>query len=454
VNVSLWKRILQGLVAYSGTAMIVNLSGALQAVFTLRYLAVAEFGALSFVLSIFSIAAILIDLGTSSMMAAEIAKARGAEDKPRVRVLISVYGRMVLGTGTILCLVFFGIARYRQDILWAIMGLHLLLSALNLVPHTLFLSHTRYRRSAAVAVMRSTSRLALLATLPWWAGGERLTGVALTYPLMEVSTLLLSLWMVRPIWRELRGLSGGQANLAALMRRQGVYVILAVPLKQVSEELPVWLLKALAGDVAVGLFGAARKAMYMAYAVFGPLETILLPLVSELVVQGTERARIVLRQAQKYAFWVSVIFVLACIPLAPWLVLFIGGVRYVGTTPVLQWALIHLVAMTFAETQRPVFYAIGEERWMLLIYAVGIMAYAPLLWAGIRWAGALGAAQAMVGYGVLLATIRLVVLRRLSPDLWVSPLQVFAVDAVDRELLRRVRLRLRHIISARESDVP
>jgi hypothetical protein len=60
----------------------------------------------------------------------------------------------------------------------------------------------------------------------------------------------------------------------------------------------------------------------------------------------------------------------------------------------------------------------------------------------------------MVFYGILLAAIRLVVLRRLAPELWVSPLEVFGIDQFDRELFRRARLRLRRLISAHgRSDI-
>jgi O-antigen/teichoic acid export membrane protein len=361
---------------------------------------------------------------------------------------------LVALTGVVLCIIFGGVAWQRQDALWLVISAYLLLAALNHAPEILFLSHTRYRRTAALTLTRSLARLALLASLPLWSGSARLIGVALTYPLMETLTLLVSLWMARPIWRELQTAATGRADLRALMRRQGVWVMLAIPVKRVSDELPTWLLKSLAGDVAVGLYGAAHKAMNMAYSIFAPLETILFPLVSELVVQDSERIRLMLRQTQKYTVWLSLAMILACVPLAPWLVLFIGGSQYAPTVPVLQWSLLYLMPLAFMQSQRPMFYALSEQRWMLFTHLLGVALYAPLLWIGIRSTGPIGAAQAMVFYGILLAAIRLVVLRRLAPELWVSPLEVFGIDQFDRELFRRARLRLRRLISAHgRSDI-
>jgi len=329
--------------------------------------------------------------------------------------------------------------------LWAIMGAYLLASAMNHGLKAVFLSHTRYRRTAAQPVIRSLSRLALLATLPWWEPRSTLIGVALTYPLMELSTFLLSLWMARPILRPLRSASGGQADLVRLLRQQGIYVVLTIPIKRVLSELPIWFLKRLAGDTAVGLYGAARKAFALVYAFFAPLETILFPLVPEQAVQSPERIRVALRQAQKYAFWLSLILITLSLPLSPWFVSLIAGQAYTQVTPVLQWLLGYLILWAFTQSHRPIFYASGEQRWLLLLYMLSLLTYAPLLWLGIQWGSAVGAAQALILHGTLFIVVRLRVLRRLAPQLWVSPLTVFQMEEFDKRLFRQIRDRLKQM---------
>jgi O-antigen/teichoic acid export membrane protein len=325
------------------------------------------------------------------------------------------------------------------------MGSYLLISALNRVLEVLFLSHTHYRRTAAQPVARSLSRLILLVTLPWWKPTSALTGVALTYPLMEFVTFLLSLWMAWPLLRLMYTVSSRDVSLVRLLQQQGIYVIPMIPIKRVLGELPVWLLKGLAGDVAVGLYGAAKKGFALVYAFFAPLETILFPLVPEQVVQEPERIRVALRQAQKYTFWLSLVLIAFFLPMSPWFVSLIAGQAYMQATPVLQWLLGYLILWAFTQSHRPIFYALGEQRWLLLIYMLSLLTYAPLLWLGIQWSSAVGAAQSLILHGTLFIVVRLWVLRRLAPRLWVSPLTVFQIEEFDKRLFQQIRYRLKQM---------
>lgn len=446
---SLWERIFQGMVAFSSTTVITNLSGVLQAVLTFRYLTVDEYGRLTFMLSFYNAAATFLDMGMGSVFTSEVARARGTGQNGMVRGLLSLYGRLLLGTGASLGLLFGGLGWHQREILWAILGAYLFASALNRGLEALFLSHTLYRRSAAQPVARSLSRLALLATLPWWKPGSALASVALTYPLMEFFTFIFSLWMAWHTLRFLLTVSKEQVDLGKLLQQQGIYVMFVVPIKHVQDELPVWLLKMLSGDMAVGLYGAAHKAFTLLYAFLAPLETILFPLVSEQAAQAPERIRAALRQAQKYAFWLSLALTAFLLPLSPWLISLMAGQAYMQATSVLQWLLGYLILLVLLQSHRPILYALGEQRWLLSLYVLNFLTYAPLLWLGIRWNGAVGAAQALILHGALFIFVRLWVLRRLAPHLWVSPLTVFQVEEFDRQLFRQIKESLQEGILVR-----
>jgi len=76
--------------------------------------------------------------------------------------------------------------------MWAVLGAHLLVSALTNITYVLLHSTTRYRQVAAQSIARNLSRLGLLANMPWLWRGDPITGVALTYPLMELSAVVAS----------------------------------------------------------------------------------------------------------------------------------------------------------------------------------------------------------------------------------------------------------------------
>jgi O-antigen/teichoic acid export membrane protein len=445
---TLWERILQGMTAFSLDAVVTIVASVLGAHLVFHYLPPAVYGQLALFLSFYATGTIFLSFGLGGVFTAEIARARGAGERGQAKFLFSRYLALLLTTGTLLLFVFIAIGIWRKELLmWSVMGGYLWLTAPNNAAHTLFHSATRYRRVAGQSIIRSLSRLALLATLPWWWPGELLLGVALTYPLMELAVLLASLYLARVAWGQMKGASTAaydHKDLLSLFTKKGVYVTLSIPVKKAVGQLPVWFLKAMVGDAGLGAYAAAQKAYQLVFSFFRSLETTLFPLVSEQAEAHPERLRVALRQAQKYTFWLSLILVSLLLPLSPWLVSLIAGQAYTQAIPVFQWLLARLILGAFLQSHRPVFYALEEQRWLLFIYMLNVLAYTPLLWLGIRWRGAVGAAQVLALYGLLDVINRLWILRRLSPRLWISPFTLFQIEEFDKQLLQLVRDRLQH----------
>ncbi len=436
---SIWRRILQGLVALTGTTLITNFCIVLQAYLTFRYLSLDQYGQMAFYLSGYRIGSLFLDFGIGGVFISEIAKARGLGSTGRVRSLWTTYMRLLLFTGSILALIFGGIAKWSNEAIWGVMGVYVCLSGVNNGLHSLLLGHTRYRRTAAQSVSRSITRLGLLVVLNWWWRGPIVMGVSLTYPLMELVTFILSLRMAWTVLSTLIKTPPNPVDLRTLLRQKGAYVILMLPVKRALGEMPVWFLRLEAGDVAVGLYSAAQRSFGLIQAIFVPLETIWFPLVSEQLVQAPERLHLVLRQAQKYTFWLTVAVVGVAEAGAYHFVILIAGLEYIATVPVLRWLMPLQILGAFFQYHRPLFYALGEQRWLLGSALFNLLTHTPLLWMGVLWNGAVGVAQIAVLHGIIALGARLWILHRLAPRLWISPLSVFQIEKFDRQLAQKIR---------------
>jgi O-antigen/teichoic acid export membrane protein len=435
--VSLWRRILRGVVAFSADAVVSNLSAVLSAALVFRYLNVSAYGQLTLALSFYAGATIFLDFGLRGLFTAEIARARGISNWGWAKFLLTRYLWLNAVTGCIALVASLVLGRHWRDPLWAVVGVYLLTTALNEVISVLFHSYTRYRRLAAQSIVRSLSRLLLLVTLPLWWRGEALLGVAWTYPLMDGTALVVSLWLTRRTWADLWRVSTGEyslASLAVLFRQQGVYTMLSVPIKRIADQLPIWSLRVLIGDVAVGLYGAAQRGFSLIYGLFNTLETTIFPLVSEQIEVDKERLQIALRQVQKYLFWLGVVAAVVGDLAAYWLIVLIAGKEYLAAVPLFRVMLWLLVIYAFLQPQRPLFYALGQQKWLFFSYLLNAVMYALALFVAITTLGTMGAVWAWLLYAALSVGTWMIMLRKLGAKEFIAPQSVFTVDGFDRRL--------------------
>jgi O-antigen/teichoic acid export membrane protein len=435
---TLWERILQGMTAFSLDNIITLVTGVLGARLVFHYLSPATYGQLTLSLSFYAIGKTFLGFGLGSVFTAEIARARGAGEPGRAKFLFSRYLIFALITGTLLLFIFVAIGIWREELLmWSVMGGYLWLTASNGAAHTLLHSVTRYRRVAGQSIIRNLSRLALLATLPWWWPGELLVGVAVIYPLRELVTLAVSVYLARVAWWDMKEASTATCDhkdLLSLFTQKGIYAALTTPIDKVADQLPVWFLKAMVGDAGLGAYAAAESAYQLFYGFFRPLKTTLFPLVSEQAEADPERLKIALRQAQKYAFWLG-LFVAAVGSVAgPWAILLLAGQQYADAVPFFSVFLWRLLIWALGQSQGPILNAIGEQKWIFLVHLFTTLVDVLLLVTGIRLLGGIGAVWAGHLRMVIALSINLFLILHLAPHLWVDPRRVFKVEKFDRRL--------------------
>lgn len=456
---TLWERILQGMTAFSVDTIVSLVAGVLTAKLVFHYLSPADYGQLALLLSFYATASVLLSFGLGGVFTAAISRARGTGEHGWAKFLIVRYLLILLTTATVLLLIFVGIGFWQRDpVLWSIMGTYLWLSAPNTVAYTIFHSATRYRRLAGQSITRNVSRLALLAALPWWWAGERLVGVALTYPLMELTAVVVSSYMTRVVWMELKDIPTtpyDTHDLLDLFQKQGIYATLITPVKKVADQLPIWFLKTLIGDVGVGTYAAAQRAYRLIFAFFRSLETTLFPLISEQAETHSEQLRVAMRQAQKYTFWSGLLVAITANLAGAWIILLIAGQQYAMVIPVFELFVWQLLIYAFSQSQRPIFYAVGQQKWLFITYLLSVVVETALLLIGIRLLGVMGAVWAVLLSSMVVVSVRYFLSRRVAPRLWVDPRGIIRVEEFDIRLwqdLKRIAHRVRKGAQNNEGD--
>jgi O-antigen/teichoic acid export membrane protein len=256
---------------------------------------------------------------------------------------------------------------------------------------------------------------------------------------MELTAMLVSIYLARVAWLELKEPSitaYDYRRLLSLFTQKGIYATLSVPVKKVADQLPIWFLKAMVGDIGLGAYAAARTAYSLVFAFFRSLETTLFPLVSEQAETHPERLRVALRQAQKYSFWLGLLVAMVGNATASWVVLLIAGEQYVMAIPLFRLLLWRLLIYAFSQSQRPIFYAVGEQRWLFFIYLFSTLMESGLLLAGIHFMAVTGAIWAILLNSAVFVGIRYLLILRLAPNLWVDPRGIVKVEEFDRRVWR------------------
>jgi O-antigen/teichoic acid export membrane protein len=101
-----------------------------------------------------------------------------------------------------------------------------------------------------------------------------------------------------------------------------------------------------------------------------------------------------------------------------------------------------LVVYAFLQSQRPLFYALGQQKWLFVLYVISTVIYALLLWSGISTLSVRGAVWATLINSAAFSGVRLFVLWRLEPRMLVDPRSIFRIERFDWRLWQVVRERI------------
>jgi O-antigen/teichoic acid export membrane protein len=437
---NLSKKILKGTVTFSSGTLISTFINFATAILVIRWLGIEDYGQLVLALSVYAIASIFLDPGIGGLIVSEVAKGRGDQQLGKVKLFLMRYGQMQLALGVILFLVMFFVFSLLEVFIILIIGIYLFFTGIKNIFVTSFFSHTLYHYQVLIDVIQSIGRLILvILLLGWFKMG--LVGAMVTYPL----SLMLAIMFIAPFWLKslsyLKKIEIQKGSIfSILLKEQGKFAVLVTPVKQIHDQVPVWILKGILGLEAVAIYGVAQKMFAFLFSFYKSLEATIFPLTSEMVRSQWTNVKEMVGRSIKYSLWISLLVVPLGWAVAPFLFEIVFPNVYIASIPVFRLFLLFLFIYSFTLLiQRPLFFALGALKYHFYCYLLSFGFYSFTLWLLISQMGISGAVWALIINGVVIGYLRFYFIRKIKPDFKTNVRGLFHFDAFDKEMFKKGR---------------
>ncbi len=443
----LLRQLAKGAMVFGSRNVVQFVSDFISALLLIRLLPVEDYARLTLVLSARGMAGAFLDLGLGSFITVEIARCHGQGRLDRVKRFLLRYSQLnLLIGGALLALGMaaqWSVRRLLSPLtawLVLIVGIDLFVTAWRHIARTTFYGYSRFTYMGGIDILESVFKLGLIALLLVGVG-VGLRSIVVVYPLSTAMALLF----VSPEWvRIIGGLRHVSASRDPVFRKglrgPGKWVVLARPLKQVRDELPIWLIQWVLGKTGVALYAVAKKGYNYTALALTPLEELLLPLVSENIDDDQQIADWLIHRAGKYSLiGVGFLIVVGLLfsPLVYDLVF-----QYPAAASTYRILLLTLPLRALAFYQRPMFYALQGQKYLVAVMGFSILVLGVSVGLGSLWFGVVGAAIGLLINLSLTIVVRHRAIQRLRPDFQIAWRSFFCIDETDRRLFVEVRDRL------------
>jgi O-antigen/teichoic acid export membrane protein len=445
---SVTNKVFKGAATFSLSTLISTILQFLASVLVIRTLGKAEYGYLTLMISIYGASQFALSFGIEQLVASEIARGRGKNGLSYSKLFIEKYAKILIMSGTTLLLLFSitpnafkTLHPFKIPLL--IVGLLLFLTAFERILTTSFYGFTLFRYQVMRGILYSILRLIFVAIFVIFMK-LGLIGALLTYPL---ASILASLYTF-PFWLKtitpLRGIKSHKSSeFWNVLRVQGKYIMLSSPLKSVQGELPIWIINSILGIEAVAIFSVAQKGFLLLLFLIQAFERALLPMTSEKAEVEWELTKKTLQKSIGYTFIIAVILVVCGWFIAPTFISSVLSERYISSIPVFRLLLFIFPIYAFQVIQRPMFFALKEQRYIFFSLLIYDVLFSLLLVAFASILGLIGASMAQIFTSLTVTYLRHRFVKRIKPDFSLKLSELIRIDKyggeVVNEILRVVR---------------
>lgn len=253
------------------------------------------------------------------------------------------------------------------------------------------------------------------------------------------SQLLVVLAMLPLLWRlygRLRRSARQPVQTPwALFLAHGKWSVLSSYFNSLGQNLRLFLIRLMLGTEAVGLFAVAQ-GLYNHTASLLSVGPILSPIIPQYVSQR-ERFDKLVSKGVKYQLLAYLGIGLVAVLVFPVVIVYLFP-HYASAMTLFRVMLLALIPASFAAVISPIFFALKAQKnlfWAIMLKNVWILVFAPLF---IGVFGVIGIAIEFVSTVTFYVMERYKFLRRLMPDLAISPRAFLTVDEVDRMIVERI----------------
>ncbi len=445
--VSLTRRIAEGTAHIALANFITIIFNLLSFIVVVRLLGKFEYGLIVLSLSAVNILSTFLDFGIGGVMTSDIAKELKNNRKDRVKSLLYRYTQIEILAGIILFLSVLGISevlspRYQDTVidLIRISSVIILLNALKNIFVTTFNSHLDFKSIFYMNSFESAFRLFYIIILGVYMN-LGIYGVMASYPASSATSIALTLRRYVKIAGEyLRVTRSKEGLFFNTITSHGKWVAMIRPIKNISGNIPPWIIQSMLGVEAVAIFNVARRAANYVILFLTPLENVLMPIISQ-ESNNIGKVNSIISRSIKYSIWASAAIIIVGVISSEWVFYTLFGAKYLKSSEVFNVLIFISLSYSLNLVMRPVFFALRLQKHLFMIYVKNLLVFILLALILTAHAGLKGMALAFILSGFAGFAMRYSALRRSGVKIHFSNL--FKIDRYDIELINKIYYRMR-----------
>lgn len=261
-------------------------------------------------------------------------------------------------------------------------------------------------------------------------------GVMLAYPLSSMTSLLLTFARyIRIIKNYLQISRSKESFFLKTVKSHGKWAIGILPLKNLTGNIPPWIIQFFLGVEAVAIFNVARRPLAYANSLLSPLERVLMPVISQ-EIKNIERVNKIVNKSIKYSIWFSFPIIVFGIILSPTVFNLLFGSFYLESAKIFQLLIFVSVIYALNLTMRPLFFGFRAQKYLFIVYAVSLATFSIFSLILTFIAGLYGMALTFIINGFIAFLLRYKYIKMMG--LRIKFGEIVRIDDYDKELILKI----------------
>jgi len=444
---SLTRKIAEGTAHIAFANLITIIFNLISFIIVVRLLGKFEYGLIVLALSAVNILSTFLDFGIGGVLTSDIAQELKNNRKDRVKSLLYRYTQIEIVAGLIISIILFSTAdllgqRYHDVVgdLIKISSLLILFNALKNIFITTFNSHLDFRSMFYINSCESISRLIYIVIFGYYMGFG-IYGVMASYPASSATAIILTSGRYARIVRGyIKVIRSRESLFFRTITSHGKWAIGIRPVKNLSGNIPPWIIQYLLGVEAVAIFNVARRAASYATLLLSPLESVLMPVISQ-ESRDIGRVNSIINRSIKYSLWLSSLVIIAGILSSDFVFYLLFGSKYLASSDVFKVLVFISLTYSLNLVMRPIFFGFKLQKYLFEIYVKILIIFSLMAFVLTFSLGLKGMALALILSGFIGFLMRYRCLRKTG--IKIDFRSLIKIDKYDIELISRIYTRIR-----------
>lgn len=454
---SLKEKVLKGTVFISVSNMAIRLFSFFTIIMVTRAISVAGYGIFTLFMSLVGPIMAYSSMGLDDVMTADISRAMGEGDWPKVKASIKQF----LGMRLLLIIIFLIAAfvfkdwlalKYGQAVInffWLFVLL-VVMQYIRIVYNILFTIYERFTALSLINIAEAFFKFLFIIGF-YFLGKLNVGSLIVCYILGSFLAIIVFSFHVAKVLGHLLDVRASKENiLYKTLKEHGKWQIVSGIVNSPMSAVKYWLMKALISIEAVGLFALAQN-LFAVLASFVPLKDVIFPIIAKKTGDMGFFGRL-LQKITKYSLIVHALILLAAelivVPLIPYVF-----PKYLLAIPLFQLMAFRLLFNPTSLTQASTLTIFRRQRFIFfcgLLMWLSIFGILPLLLVEF---GIFGAVMEIIISLFLLTVVRELYLRKYLDIKTIGFKSFFHVDEIDRMVVGELYAKIKKKLAFRKTDL-